>query len=103
MLRLDLDAAGVAHVDSAGHVFDFHALRHQFLSDLALAGVHPKEAQALARHSTITLTMDRYTHLGIFDLTAALDRLPALPKIGGPQAEPLRATGTTDQRANPAR
>ena len=79
MLRLDLDAAGVAHVDTAGRVFDFHALRHQFLSDLARAGVHPKEAQALARHSTITLTMDRYTHLGIFDLTAALDRLPALP------------------------
>ncbi len=36
------------------------------------------EAQTLARHSTITLTMDRYTHLALADLTSALDRLPAL-------------------------
>ncbi len=98
MLRLDLEAAGVAAVDASGRVFDFHALRHQFLSDLARVGVHPKEAQALARHSTITLTMDRYTHLGIFDLTSALDRLPALPLVDGPQAGTLRATGTTDDR-----
>lgn len=59
-------------------MFDFHALRHQFISNLARGGAHPKEAQALARHSTITLTMDRYTHLGIMDLTAALERLPAI-------------------------
>lgn len=44
--------------DDAGRVFDFHSLRHQFISNLAQAGVHPKEAQTLARHSTITLTMD---------------------------------------------
>ncbi len=51
-------------VDDAGRVFAFHALRHQFISNLARGGVHPKEAQLLARHSTISLTMDRYTHLG---------------------------------------
>ena len=37
---------------------DFHALRHTFVSNLA----NSKMAQPLARHSTITLTMDRYTH-----------------------------------------
>jgi hypothetical protein len=78
MLRGDLEAAKIAYRDAKGRVFDFHALRHQFISNLARGGVHPKEAQALARHSTITLTMDRYTHLGLADLTSALDRLPAL-------------------------
>ena len=88
------------YTDEAGRVFDFHALRHQFISNLARGGASPKEAQSLARHSTITLTMDRYTHLGIVDLSAALDRLPELPGKEGPHAEAnqLRATGTDDAR-----
>ena len=59
-------------------VTDFHALRHTFITNLAQAGVHPKTAQALARHSTITLTMDRYTHALQEDQTRALDVLPSL-------------------------
>jgi integrase len=88
--------------DEAGRVFDFHALRHQFITNLARGRVHVKEAQQLARHSTITLTMDCYTHLGIVDLTSALDALPALPTMTGPASEAaeLRATGT-DGRADP--
>jgi site-specific recombinase XerD len=78
MLRIDLKAAGIAYQDQDGRVFDFHALRHQFISNLARAGVHPKAAQALARHSTITLTLDRYTHVDLPDLSSALDRLPAI-------------------------
>jgi len=92
-------------VDDAGHMFDFHALRHQFISNLARGKVHPKEAQLLARHSTISLTMDRYTHLGIVDLTAALDALPMLPGEGpASEAAELRATGTdgpTTKKPNP--
>jgi integrase len=80
----------LAYIDSAGLVFDFHALRHQFISNLPRGGASPKEAQALARHSTITLTMDRYTHLGIVDLTAALDRLPKLPGNDGPELGSVR-------------
>jgi integrase len=85
ILREDLAAAGIAYLDEAGRVYDFHALRHQFITDLAAAGVHPKDAQALARHSTITLTMDRYTHVRHANLQAALDKLPELPGDG--QAE----------------
>ncbi len=93
----------LAYTDDAGRVFDFHAQRHQFISNLARGGASPKEAQSLARHSTITLTMDRYTHLGINDLTAALDRLPKLPGSDSPESEPsvLKSTGTDD--AQPAR
>ena len=88
----------LCYQDGDGRVFDFHALRHQFISSLAAAGVHPKVAQILARHSTITLTMDRYTHLGLFDQTAALEKLPQLPMgKNGAKAEPLAATGTDNK------
>ncbi len=60
MIRHDLAAAGIPYRDEQGRVFDCHSMRHQFISMLAAAGVHPKTAQELARHSTITLTMDHY-------------------------------------------
>ncbi len=95
MIQVDLKAAEIPYKDADSRFFDFHALRHQFISTLARGGAHPKEAQALARHSTITLTMDRYTHLGIVDLTSALDRMPAIP-TSVPESEPAQqlATGT---------
>jgi integrase len=61
MFQADLAAVGIPYRDDAGLVADFHALRHTFISNLAAGGIHPKTAQQLARHSTITLTMDRYT------------------------------------------
>jgi integrase len=79
-----------------GRVFDFHALRHQFISALAQAGVHPKTAQELARHSTITLTLDCYSHVGLYDQGAAVAAIPALPS---PEPEAARATGTDGARA----
>jgi hypothetical protein len=91
MLRHDLDAAEIPYRDGAGKVFDFHALRHQFISMLARSGVHPKTAQELARHSTITLTMDHYTHVGIRDLSAALTSVPGLPTT---TTATMQATGT---------
>ena len=78
MLRQDLAAAGIPYQDEAGRFFDFHAMRGQFISLLAASGVHPKVAQVLARHSTITLTMDYYTHLDVLDVTGALAKLPGL-------------------------
>ena len=83
----------LAYRDAAGRVLDFHALRHTFVTNLARAGVHPKVAQQLARHSTITLTMDRYSHTVMGELSEALEKLPAL---GGarPERERQAATGT---------
>jgi integrase len=88
MLRADLEAAGIPYQDAQGRYFDFHGTRHTFISRLASGGVHPKVAQILARHSTITLTMDYYTHLGIHDQTAALEKLPAPPPLPRPEAGP---------------
>ncbi len=96
MLRIDLDAAGIAYVTDDG-VADFHSLRHTFISNLVTGGVHPKVAQQLARHSTITLTMDRYSHLGLIDMTAGLE---SLPTIAAPEATAMRATGTMDDASN---
>ncbi|GAB4150037.1 MAG: hypothetical protein Tsb009_24610 [Planctomycetaceae bacterium] len=76
MLRGDLEDADIEYTDVSGRVFDFHALRHQFISNLAGAGVHPKTAQLLARHSNITLTMDRYTHTDVAEAATALQHLP---------------------------
>ena len=81
MLQLDLKAAGIPYEDTAGRVFDFHALRHQFITGLALADVPVKVAQILARHSTIVLTMDCYSHVGKNDAAEALEKLPPLPAL----------------------
>lgn len=60
MLRRDLEAAGIPYETKDG-VLDFHALRSSYITHLIQAGVDPKTVQELARHSTITLTIDRYT------------------------------------------
>jgi len=95
MFRADLEAAGIAYVDAEGQFADFHSLRHAFITFLARGGVHPKVAQALARHSTITLTMDRYSHTLVEEHSAALTVLPDLSTAG---REAVRATGTDDAR-----
>jgi integrase len=77
----------------AGRVIDFHALRHTFITRLVRSGVVPAVAKSLARHSTIVLTMDHYTHTLIGDERVALDRVPS---IDAPRAHvaALAATGT---------
>jgi integrase len=88
LVRADLAAGGIPYEDEGGRVFDFHALRHTFLTHLAESRVHPKVAQVLARHSSITLTMDRYTHLNALDVAGDLDKLPDLPLPGAKGPEP---------------
>jgi len=95
MIRADLKAAGIPYIDDTGKVADFHSLRHTFITNLAKSGVHPKVAQTLARHSSIELTMNCYTHIAIGNLVSALSKLPDL---SSPQeeknAKALAATGT---------
>lgn len=91
MLRRDLAAAGIPARDDTGRVLDFHALRHTFITSLARSGVHPKTAQTLARHCSITLTLDVYSHSIVQDQTEALARLPSLDT---PNREAAPATGT---------
>ena len=46
--------------DSQGRFLDFHSKRATGITMAAESGANPKTVQAFARHSTITLTMDRY-------------------------------------------
>ena len=61
------------------------------VSGLALSGVPLAVAQKLARHSDPRLTANVYTHLGLADLSRAVESLPALPgaapEAGGEQRE----------------
>jgi integrase len=78
MMQVDLKAAGVEYIDAHGLYADFHALRHTFITNMMKSGVNPKTAQALARHSTIDLTMNVYASLTVTDQAAALNTLPGL-------------------------
>jgi len=87
------DLSFLQYLDASGRHADFHSLRHTFISNLARSGVHPKVAQTLARHSTIDLTMNVYTHTVIGDLAEAVERLPALA-VEKEEADALADTGT---------
>ena len=95
MLRADLDAANIPYADDAGRVVDFHALRHTYISRVVASGASVKVAQELARHSTPTLTIGRYSHTRMHDLTEALDNLPGTDHPTREAGE-LRRTGTDD-------
>jgi len=87
-LRMDLQAAGIPEKDDAGRIVDFHALRYTTGTFLAAAGVHPKVAQSLMRHSDINLTMIRYSHVLIGQEAAAV---AALPDLASPPREAYKA------------
>ena len=46
-----------------GEGFTFHSLRHTFASGLCNKREYPKVIQSLLGHSSITQTMDTYSHL----------------------------------------
>ncbi len=94
MLRKDLEVAGIPYRDESGRVADFHALRHTYITNLARAGIHPKTAMDLARHSDINLTLARYSHTLVADRANALDALET--SRSEDEREEKRATGTYD-------
>lgn len=95
MLRQDLKAArekwlkihpyeinsNFLKIKTAEGIADFHALRHTYITNLSNSGVHPSVAQKLSRHSSIELTMNRYTHTILDSLVKAQEGLPELLAI----------------------
>ncbi len=69
------------YCDENGLYADFHANRHTFITNLANAGVHPKVAQSVARHSDVNLTMGIYSHVEIAKQSDAINALPAPPTV----------------------
>ncbi len=102
MLRMDLEAAGIAYVIEGpdGPLYaDFHALRHSYIALLDRSGATLKEAMQLARHSDPKLTMAVYGRAQLHDLGEAVRRLPSVlgPDMREPEA--TRATGTDPKPA----
>jgi len=93
MLKADLVAAGIEYQDAAGRFADFHSLRHSTGTLLAAAGVHPKTAQSIMRHSTIELTMNKYTHITLGQESQAVESLPDLSQPSRQSQQAIK-TGT---------
>ena len=85
LIQPDLDAAGIPYRDASGRVADFHALRHSYITALAMSNAPVKVVQSLARHSTPTLTLGTYAHVGLYDQTSRPGR-PARPDPPDPRA-----------------
>ena len=83
----------LCYCDHDGLFADFHSMRHLFITSLERAGVSPKMAQTLARHSDIRLTLGVYTHVELPDCSAAIESLPA------PPSENRRSESFRDERS----
>jgi hypothetical protein len=77
-IRKDFKKAEISLKDERGHVVDFHALRTTYITRLQRAGVSPREAMELARHSDMRLTMKTYTDVAQLPLAATVRGLPSI-------------------------
>jgi hypothetical protein len=78
--------------DADGRVLDVHRLRHTFATLLTKAGIVPRMAQGLMRHSDTRLTMSVYTHLELAETRGAVESLPSVGPA--PRGSERRKTGT---------
>ncbi len=87
--KKDLTAAGIPFEDGGRRV-DFHSLRNTFITLLSVAGVSPRTAMALARHSDIKLTMNLYTDPQRLGLQEGMTLFPSfsVPNSDAPRAAP---------------
>jgi hypothetical protein len=92
MLRVDLQAAGIAYETASG-VADFHALRAAYVTNLVASGASVKTCQTLSRHSTPSLTIGLYAKVSLHDVKEAVENLPELTPRE-PSPEPPAMTGT---------
>ena len=77
-IRKDFKKAEIPLKDERGWVVDFHALRTTYITRLQRAGVSPREAMELARHSDMRLTMKTYTDVAQLPLAATVRGLPSI-------------------------
>ncbi|MEK6677630.1 MAG: site-specific integrase, partial [Planctomycetota bacterium] len=98
VLKKDLNAAGIPQRDELDRVIDVHALRHTTATLMANAGVPPRIAQAIMRHSDIQLTTKVYTDPRQLDQRKAVDALPAF-ELGGPHE---RSSGVNGRLTTPS-
>jgi len=76
--QAELTKAGITRVDQRGRRVDFHCLRHTLATTLAIAGVQPRVAMEVMRHSDMRLTQKVYTDASQLSTLAAVSSLPSL-------------------------
>ena len=76
--KRDLAAADIPFEDARGRRIDLHGLRKTYGTMLAAAGVSPRVAMELMRHSDMKLTMGVYTDVAQLPMIAETERLPSL-------------------------
>ena len=81
VFNLDLALAGIPKRDARGRTLDLHALRHTFGTMLAKSGASIQVAQRAMRHSDPKLTANIYTHLGLLDVSGAIQALPMFNSV----------------------
>ena len=57
-----------------------HVCRHTYCSNMAKSGMNPKTLQYLMGHSDISVTMNVYTHIGLYDAEEELKRMEEFRK-----------------------
>ena len=75
LVKHDLKTAGIPYKDAEGNAYDFHALRHQFVTEAFRAGLNLKVIQMLARHTNPAITLGRYAHASLEDQAEGLKQL----------------------------
>jgi integrase len=76
--RRYLAKAGIPYEDGAGRRIDLHAMRHSYGTMLARAGIAPRVAMSLMRHTDMKLTMNVYTDPRVFNMAGAVEKLPSV-------------------------
>ena len=59
-----------------------HVCRHTYCTNMARSGMNPKTLQYLMGHSDIAITLNTYTHLGLLDAVAEVNRVEKIEKKG---------------------
>jgi len=75
----------------------FHDLRHTYASLLVEQGAHPKEMAELLGHSSVQITLDRYSHVMPHMAAALAERMDAAYRA----ADPGQAAETTAASVTP--
>jgi integrase len=84
----DCRRAGIPKRDPEGRTVDVHSLRTTFGTYLAMAGVTPRVAMELMRHSAISLTMKVYTDPRLLPLAAAIEATSSVAPSVVPKVVP---------------
>ncbi len=96
-LKAHLALAGIDFLDRKNRRVDFHSLRHTLNTKLAIAGVAPRVAMEIMRHSDMRLTAQTYTDLGLLPMSEAVIDLPSV--LGKKETRaPRRAPDSVETR-----